>query len=220
MTRIVLFDFDETLLRFDSVGNFLRQRIGRSWWRLAVMVLLTPILLPLVIIRATRWRGARVFLWLATVGMSAQQLLQAYENYAQRCLQAGGRWCANADGIACLRAHLAQGDRVVIVTGAITELVATLCRVYSIPAKEIVGSSLRPFAGGWVGDRHCYAENKVTMLNEIGIRAPWQIVYTDSDADLPLLRGAEQRFLINPKPYKHDRIRAELGDSVQVLRWN
>jgi phosphatidylglycerophosphatase C len=40
-----------------------------------------------------------------------------------------------------------------------------------------------------VAVRHCHAEMKMTMLREAGFTAPVARAYSDSAADLPLLRA-------------------------------
>ena len=70
-----------------------------------------------------------------------------------------------------------------------------------------------------LADRHCHGARKVEMLTERGYPPPWDYVYTDSSADLPLLREAKAGFMIDPRAACRARVEAALGRELEILNW-
>jgi phosphoserine phosphatase len=79
--------------------------------------------------------------------------------------------------------------------------------------------SMRRVLGGMVVNRHCYGTHKIPMLQERGFEPPWAFVYSDHEADLPLLRAGIRQFVVNPKPRTAARLMAVLGPSAAVVTW-
>lgn len=208
---IVLFDFDGVLGRGDSGGRFLRERILRSRWRTALALLATPVALPLFAMRRTLSHGARIYAWIARVGDSHETFDAHVRDYALR--NAADPRRAIADGMAELARMRESGARVVIVTGSLEPIVRAQLEQHGIDGVEIVASRRQPVR------RHCYGEAKLPALAEAGIVPPWDVAYSDSLADLPMLRHARRPVLVNMDEGMASRAAAALRRVPERVRW-
>ncbi len=215
---VALFDFDHTLIRHDSFAAFARRLLQRDWWRIAAALGLSPVLAPLVPLRRTRGIPALTLVWLATLGLDGERLTRKLRQHVTHLARDPGA-LAHREGLARLREHQRAGHRVVIATGALEELARAICEALGLEDLAIVGSSWRPWGGGMTAREHCFGERKVTMLRARGFPPPWRWVYTDSAADLPLLRHAGEGFLVNPTRWTLAQAARELEHPPGVLRW-
>jgi phosphatidylglycerophosphatase C len=211
-----VFDFDGTLIDGDSTTWWLLDLFRRSPLRLLVALSVLPLALPMVLAPSTRRRGASIFLWIATWGMDEVALQRSLARFAQRFAAGELPIAWRGRGIATLEQHLAEGHRVAVATAAPALLVRPLLAAWEARI-ILVGSTLSPFAGGWVCSRHCYAEEKCLVLSEIGYPSRWQCAYTDSYADRALLERAERGFVINPSRRLLARVRAD--KLAEQLAW-
>ncbi len=212
----VLFDLDHTLIRFDSFLRLSATLLRRDAWRTAALLAAGPLLGGALLTRnrSARWLAGSTAVWLATVRQPAplEELMD---------VEVGG-WFGDGASVCrialeALERHCQAGDRVVVVTGAAETLARRVCARIGCPAVEVVGSTLREWRGGWIGAVHCYGSMKPRVLAQRGLEPPWEVVYTDSAADLPLLAAARRRVLVNPRPSHERRVTALLPD-VEVLR--
>jgi phosphatidylglycerophosphatase C len=192
--RVVLFDFDGTLVRGDSVARLLRDQLRASRWRYACAVFGLP-LLPLFRWWRTAWLPATWFLWLASIGRSDADLQAARTAFCARSAQ---RRDALLIGSALhrLQRHVDAGDTVVIVTGATAETATALWQALGGPAVQVIGSRIERRFGGHVSAFHCYGPRKLRALAAHGLHPPFAAMYSDSAADLPLLSCAQQPVLV------------------------
>ncbi|MGD9584398.1 MAG: HAD family hydrolase [Lysobacterales bacterium] len=183
----VIYDLDGTLIRGDSGTRLVRALLARHGWRRALALLIAPIALPLMLRVSTRHWGVRPMLWIATVGMD-QAALDTFMEVFMRDYRI--RWIAPV--LTSLRADLAAGRRVVVATGAFQDLAERIIASLALDhlAPQVVGASLRPWAGGFTVDQGANGVRKLWRLAEAGILPPFAEVWTDSEADLPLLQAA------------------------------
>jgi len=215
--KTVIFDLDRTLINCHSFAGLLNSLLLRDWWRVGGVVAASPLLLPLW--AAPRLRPAALWglLWCATVGLSEKEFASLVVAHARRL--AGGS-AVYRDGLNTLLAHQRCGDRVVIVTGSSSDLAAAFCEAIGLEDVRVVGSTLRSRAGGWVVEDHCVGGHKVKMLTAAGVTPPWAVVYTDSASDLPLLRLAERRRVVNARPAALRAVQRALGrGNFEIVRW-
>jgi phosphatidylglycerophosphatase C len=212
----VMFDLDHTLVRCDSFAGFNRRLLLNDWWRAALTIAASPAILLLWSRKRTRSAAVSTLLWIGTIGQSGRldELMSAFvaRQFANRSLV-----CAEA--VEQLQRHVREGDRVVVVTGAAESLARRVCARIGCDGVEVVGSTLRLWHGGWVGGESCKGEAKIRMLAGRRIEAPWDCVYTDSASDLPLLRLARRKVLVNPRPRSRARVAEVLGTDVEVVVW-
>lgn len=212
---LVIFDLDGTLLNSDSTTHWFLYRYARSPLRLGAALLALPAAL-LLIRPGTRKHGASVFSWIASFSLSEPALHTSFAEFADR-VRNGESWLRFHDaGMRTLERHLQQGDRVVIATAAPAWLAEALFH----PLRDridVIGSTLQERAGGYVFGHHCYGEAKIHALRERGFGAHWQVAYTDSLADRPLLQRADRGFVINASRAMLRVVQAQgLG---ALLRW-
>ena len=177
--RVVLFDFDGVLVRGDSFSGFLRARVRRQAWRLALLLPLLPAL-PLLLLR----RGFFV-----------------------------------PDAVSALRRHLLRGDRVIVVTGCEEHLARALLQAVRLDGVELVASRLR---GSWLGAApavHNVGREKLRQMEAHGVEPPFACVYSDADADLPMLLAAERAVLVNPGESLRARMQTRLGSRYAEVDW-
>jgi phosphatidylglycerophosphatase C len=110
-------------------------------------------------------------------------------------------------------------DFLVVATGSVAPLAERICWQIGIIGVEVVGSTLRRWYGGWVADKHCFGRRKVSMLRAYGLNQ-WDVVYTDSAADLPLLTQGAHRYVVNPTPKDRKKICDRLGADLEVVEWH
>src|SRR5579871_968282 len=113
---IAVFDLDGTLLAGDSTASWLSQLVFSSWLRGSVALVALPLCLLLIWWRASRWIGASVLLWIATVGYDQKALLESMDRFAKRFErgEVSLRW--RNDGLKAMERHRSAGDRVLVVT--------------------------------------------------------------------------------------------------------
>ncbi len=215
---IAVFDFDHTLTSRDSAAGFFIWLLCRSPLRLLIAVPVTLLLSPLGLGAHTRGIPLRFAVWLATFGRSHEQLRALARAHVVQATARGGSFL-RAEGRAQLLHHQAQGHAVVIATGALEYLAQEILAKEDIHDVTVVGSSLRRFLGGMIADQHCYGDQKICMLRERGVNPPWNFAYSDSAADLPLLRAGTTQFVVNPTDRTAAYLKGVLGASATVVTW-
>ena len=216
--RTVIFDLDRTLISCDSFAGLLNSLLLRDWWRVGAVIAAAPLLLPLWVAPRTRPAALWGLLWCATVGLSSEEFEVSLKTHARQLAEDGSK--IFVEGIRTLTAHQRSGDRVVIVTGSTCDMASALCAALGLNDIHVVGSTLHAQAGGWVVQDHCIGAHKVAMLAAAGVTPPWAVVYTDSASDLPLLRLAERRCVMNARPAAIEAVQRALGHgSFEILRW-
>ncbi|MET0328570.1 MAG: haloacid dehalogenase-like hydrolase [Luteimonas sp.] len=216
--RTVVFDFDHTLYDGDSGTHLFRWLITRSVWRTALALVAAPLLGPMIAWLPTRRYGISGFVWIGTVGMHSRGLLdRMIDRYVAQ----------NADSIRpkllpvaldVLHAHRVAGDNVVIATGAPPELARAILAFVAHEAVPVIGTAVGPKFGAVTATRHCHAEEKMRMLRERGY-TQIDIAYSDSSADLPLLKAAKAPVVVNPKAGNVDMFRRVLPTGTPILNW-
>jgi phosphatidylglycerophosphatase C len=210
--RVAVFDLDDTLVRGDSFGLFLRRLLFRQRWRAAAALAAAPVLWPMLFTPVTRRAAVRCLLWLASAGLSERQFTTLALSFA--ATHANGRIPVAIDR---LRQHLEAGDRVVIVTACADPLATAICDRLDLPGIEVIAAKLRPGRTGMRPALGCRGPEKVDRIRAAGIALPVDYAYTDSAVDLPLLQVARQRFLIEPARRDRTRVMLALPDGVNIL---
>lgn len=215
--RVVLFDFDGVLLRGDAFEAFVRSRYKRAPWRALIAILFLPLLILLLLIPPLRWTAIGLLVRIAFLGVGEHRYVELARAFARE--MAGRKRIFIREGILALRRHIAEGDRVLVVTGCEETLVHALFNEIGLPDIECVASSLRR---GWLGMRkgvHNFGAQKPRELLARGIVAPWDFAYTDSHHDAPMLREARIAVLVNGSPKTCKKLERRLGRGVRHLDW-
>ena len=217
---LVVFDFDHTLYRGDSGGHLFRWMATRTWWRRLLALLVAPVAAPMIAFLPTRRHGIGAFVWVGTVGFHRRRDLDALiDRYvAGHADRLRARLLPTA--LAVLHRHREAGDRVVIATGAPPELARAILAFVAHEGVPVVGTEVGPRFGGVSATRHCHHEMTVRMLREAGFDQPIAIAYSDSSADLPLLKAAAHPVVVNPKADRVDLFRRVLPPGTPILNWD
>lgn len=200
MSEVVVFDMDGTLLSNDSTKKWILKSLTSNFLRFSGAVLIMPVALPLMKIKKYKLAGVSLFLWMATFGLSNQQLEKSFVEFSENIKKnsINDLYWFN-DGIDELKAHINNGREVIIVTAAPEFLASILIRSIGVTA-VVIGTPLIKKLGGWVGRKHCRHNEKIRRLALIGIKGPWYATYSDDiNDDYPILLNSKNPFLINSK---------------------
>lgn len=219
MSRVaatVLFDFDGTLVRGDCAAAWLRDLLRSHPLRRLLAGASFPFLAPGFAWWRSAWLPASFYTWLATVGHTEEFLAEAREDFLRQCAARRDSLLI-APAVARLHAHLAAGDPVVIVTGSEARLARDLWRSLGQPEVPVVGSTVRPAFGGWIGLEHTVGPRKMLALAREGIHPPFAAVYSDSARDLPLLCETARPVLVAPDPRSLAQVNRRLRGAFELL---
>ncbi|MEV1013347.1 haloacid dehalogenase-like hydrolase [Micromonospora sp. NPDC049801] len=211
-TPTVVFDLDGVLLRGDAFGLFMR-RVVFTGARLPLAVGLLVLLAPMIAVPAYRVRAAQ---WMSRIGLcgrNADRLQAELGRFGADLGAEPGRLIA--PGLRMIRAHLAAGDRVVVVTACEHTLARALLDAIGLAEVDLVASHIR-------GPKlivHNYGPTKMVQLAARRVTPPWRVAYTDSLSDLPILAAAEQAVLVNASARQVSRARRLLGARLTTVTW-
>ncbi|WP_250624819.1 haloacid dehalogenase-like hydrolase [Pinirhizobacter soli] len=212
--RVVLFDFDGVLIRGDSFTLFMRARYKRSFGRKLLALVTSPVWLLLAIFSRKAAAHFLVRLALLFVGPARyEQMATAFGVELARTPRLFPR-----DGIAALRRHLHAGERVMVVTACEETLARAILDELGLAGVPVLASTFRP---GWLGmrvRRHNIGARKLASLAEIGL-ARWDVAYSDSWRDIPMLRPATEPMMVNATPRTCKRVEKALGRAVGRVAW-
>ncbi|GHA85837.1 haloacid dehalogenase-like hydrolase [Cognatilysobacter bugurensis] len=216
---LIVFDFDHTLYDGDSGGDLVSWLVRRTWWRTLLALLIAPVAGPMIAFLPTRRRGVGAFIWAGTVGLHRRRDLDELIDRYVVLHDAQLRERLLPVALAVLHRHREGGDRVVVATGAPPELARAILAFVAHEDVPVVGTAVGPRLFGVMATRHCHHEMKMTMLREAGFTGEIAAAYSDSSADMPLLRAARRPVVVNPKHAKVDDFRRELPAGTPILNW-
>ncbi len=214
--RTVLFDFDGVLMRGDAFETFVRMRLDRAPWRKLVGLALSLPLLPTLPF-TRRWVN-KAFIASALLGLDEDGYRAHAQAHGQMLVRQPRRF--HREALTQLRRHLADGDRVLVVTGCEEYLVRTIFVELGLEGLPILASRLRPGPLGLRVALHNVGVRKLESLKGAGIEPPWAMAYGDSHWDLPMLHAAEEAILVNATPKWCKRVERTLGRSVTRVHWH
>jgi phosphatidylglycerophosphatase C len=216
---LVVFDFDHTLYDGDSGGHLFAWLIKRAWWRRLLALAIAPVFAPMIAFLPTRRIGIGAFVWAGTIGFHRRRDLNALIDLyvATHSADIKPRLLPIALGV--LHRHREQGDRVVIATGAPPELARAILAFVAHEDVPVVGTLVGPRFGAVMAKRHCHHEMKMTMLRAAGFTGPVAMAYSDSSADMPLLKAALRPVVVNPKATAVAGFRRALPPGTPILNW-
>jgi len=209
---VVLFDFDGVLVRGDTFEQFLRERIHASRWRQALALAAAPVALPLLRTQRGLPAGARIFARISRAGSDPADYALHLREFSRRVARDPTH--VIAAGFAALRQASATGARVAVISGNLETVVRDVLAEHGLEHIEVIASRLRPRR------RYCIGATKLTALAEAGITPPWDIAYSDSIVDLPLLRHARRPVLVNATARLKAAVASRLGREPENVDWN
>jgi phosphatidylglycerophosphatase C len=216
---LVVFDFDHTLFDGDSGSHLFKWLIERNLWRKLLALLIAPVFGPMIAFMPTRRRGISAFVWVGTLGMRTLDEFSAFTDRYVAAHTDALRARLLPVALDVLRKHREAGDRVIIATGAPTELARAILSFVAHEDLPVIGTRLGPKYGSIVAVRHCHYKMKMAMLKDAGYGGPVDAAYSDSSADLPLLLAAQNPVVVNPKPQRVAMFRRVLPAGTPILNW-
>jgi phosphatidylglycerophosphatase C len=212
--HVVLFDFDGVLLHGDAFYLFVRSRYARSWVRKLLVLPCLPWLM--LQFPFSRRRVARTLVHIALFGTGERRYQAQARAFAIELVQRSRLF--NRDALRQLRRHQQAGDRVIVVTGCEHALVGGILEQLGLGEVELLASRLRSTRAGMRTGFHNIGANKLKALATHGVRE-WQLAYSDSLMDVPMLKPAAEPVLVNGTPRLCKKVDAALGRVVGRVEW-
>ena len=216
--QLVVFDFDHTLYDGDSGSHLFAWLIKRNPLRLLAALLATPLLGPLVALLPTRRHGISGYVWIATFGLHGAREFNTIIDQYVRVYEAEIRTRLLPQALDVFAEHRRAGDKVVVATGAPPELARAILAFVAHQDVTVIGSEVGPRLGAMGATRHCHNEEKMRMLRERGY-GDIAVAYSDSTADLPLLKAAKAPVVVNPKHSRVEFFGKVLPAGTPILNW-
>jgi len=216
--ELIVFDFDHTLYEGDSGSDFFYWLLQRNLWRKVLALWVTPLIAPCVAYLPTRRRALNVYIWIATAGLVNKDNIDHFiQTYVQQH-EAQIRQRLLAQALAVFERHRRNGEQVIVATGAPEQLARAILALVGQTGFPVLGSELVSACGAMRLSRHCHHEEKMRILREHGY-ADIAVAYSDSHADLPLLKAARKPVVVNPKPAREALFRRVLPEGTPLLNW-
>lgn len=216
---VAVFDLDDTLVRGDSFGRFLKRRITGHPLRLVVAVVTAPLWIGAWLFPRTRVLAESCLVWVAAAGAPAEAFAGAARDFAVEHVGAHGEGLSGA-AMERLWRHLDAGHRVLVVTACAQPLAQAVCDAAGLREVEVIASTISRSTWGFPSQvRALRGEEKLRALKAAGVSLPVDDAYSDSYSDLPLLKCARKPHIVNPSPRDLKRLRRVLGDDVDVWGW-
>lgn len=202
--EIVVFDLDGKLLSSDATRIWITKQLKSHPLRFITAIAIIPLAILFMKFKKYKILGISIFLWIATYGLTRQQLEENFKTFAMGIKNnsiPNLYWFK--EGISELNSHLIEGRDIVIATGSPELLAKELLESIGLNVRY-VGIPLKNKVGGWVGGTYCINEEKVNRLKLIGINYKWFAIYTDDiKNDYPILINSKYPYLINADKQKN-----------------
>lgn len=220
---LAIFDLDYTLTKQGTWGRFVWANVKYR----------PHIWLPLLIAagsmqwrykkgRVPRIRVKQAMMKWALIGKPRSKLIALAEEFAQKDVESG----LKPGAIKALRAHQDAGDIVMIASAAVDIIVAPISRKLGV--EHFVATDL-----GWTDEdtlalnfasKNCYGEEKLLRIKALIAQNPDlaalnpAISYSDSKADLPLLRFTNHGVAVDPNSKFQEIVKADPNISVEFWK--
>jgi len=212
--RVVLFDFDGVLFQGDSFRMFITERYARSPLRKLLACANLPWML---LVWPLSWRTVvRSLVHIGLLGVSERRYADEAQAFAGALVRRPKQFYR--DGLQALRRHQAAGDRVIVVTGCERTVARGILDQLGLEGLELLASEFKPGLFGMRVKFHNVGRHKLERLAAHGVQA-WELAYSDSLADIPMLKSAGEAVLVNGTPKVCKRLEKVLGRSVTRVEW-
>ena len=193
----IFFDLDGTLHQQDMLEAYLKFmiRIRPVWTVLSFPILLGCFLFYLLFSKKT-W-GLNPLFFIIHFGLFRKKqahLVQAFKTEFLDEVQPVNSMLKQ------LKQHIQAGDYVVIISGSLQSLIETVYPQLTKHKKiKVIGSQTQHFLGSTILTSRCSGRNKLKLLDEqfAPQKIKFEVGYTDSLADLPVLKRCKWAYLVN-----------------------
>lgn len=212
--RVVLFDFDGVLFQGDSFRVYITERYAHSPLRKLLAFANLPWML---LVWPISWRTVvRSLVHIGLLGVGERRYTAEAQRFAAALVRRPKQFYR--DGLQALRRHQAAGDRVIVVTGCERTVARGILDQLGLEGLELLASEFKASPFGMRVKFHNVGRRKLERLAAHGVRE-WQLAYSDSLADIPMLKGAAEAVLVNGTPKVCKRLEKVLGRSVTRVEW-
>lgn len=215
---VAIFDLDRTITRYGTYVPFLWSAALRHPPRLLYA---GPILLAAAVykLRLITRKRLKEFMLSAVLGGASRREVEARaEAFVARCTAHGIRPGARR----AIQEHKDNGDYLVLATASLDLYVNRFGAYFGFDA--VVATKTNWHEAGRISGRidgeNCYGAEKLRRLETDlpEMRGDYLIfAYSDSHADLPMLRRADRAFAVNPSR-RLRRLAAK--EAIEVVDWN
>jgi phosphatidylglycerophosphatase C len=215
---VAFFDVDKTITTEDTFLLLVREGLKEHPWRALILATLSPIFLATALFTLEKRLAKGAALWSLTVGRSEEEALRWLRAVVAR--NADRLWLPGA--LEEIRALEASGFTLIFVTASAGEWIHPLLEARGLGDRGLVGTRLKPVLGGiGVKGHNCFGEEKVRRIEEaFGSSFVWSKGYSDSIADLPMLRLCAERVLVTPTaPHRAAYVLALGEDGFREVGW-
>jgi phosphatidylglycerophosphatase C len=107
----------------------------------------------------------------------------------------------------------------VVVTASAQPLVRAVLDELGLSSVGLIAS--QPACGrlGLRAPLRNHGAEKLRRLGAHGLQPTWQIAYSDSPSDLPMLHGAVRPILVNPDARLLAHARRQVGQRISSVQW-
>jgi phosphatidylglycerophosphatase C len=214
---VVVFDFDGVLVRGDSYRHFILRELNRSRRRLALMLPVLVVAMPMLKTAALRPHGQRLMLRFTFLGWSRSRFEANALEFGRQL--ANDETLVIGEAVDVLRRHVADGARVLVATRSAAVVVRAVLDEWGLQTVDLVASSASFSRLGMTSSLGVGGAAKVRELAKLGVRPPWDVAYSDSLSDFPLLAGAEHPVLVNGDQALRAKARNSLGPRLSFVAW-
>jgi phosphatidylglycerophosphatase C len=216
--EIVVFDFDGTLVSKDTGYEFNKWLIQKSILRTVLMLAFLPIVGLLITNSCSRTFGLNIGCYIATA-FQKKSLFKLRAQFIQYYFSVAGA-VAYSKGLDEMSNHQKRGRSVLIISGCPHWLLHGAVKYLGIVDATIIGSRSKVAYGALLVQKHCYRKNKLEMSKDLGAEySHWVVGYSDSKADIPMLRACVTKVLVNVAPRKIGQFKQHLSEPIEVREW-
>ncbi|MBC2881711.1 HAD-IB family hydrolase [Campylobacter sp. Marseille-Q3452] len=187
--NLVLFDFDGTITRDDSLLEFIAYVVGfKKFFR--GIFWLSPVLIGYKLKICSNNYARRRLMMHFFAGMGADKFAQICKKYSNTHIEDIVKFSAMAK----IAEYKANGDKVVIVTASLEDWLAPWCQAQGL---ELLGTRIKKKGGvitGEIDGANCYGAEKVRRVREAYDTDAFDrvIAYGDSRGDKEMLEFADE----------------------------
>jgi phosphatidylglycerophosphatase C len=212
------FDVDGTVIAGDSFLHLGRWRLSEEPWRVPILLMLSPIFMATYLFDLDRRWAKSALLWSLTVGKRKRTTVRMLNRELPQRLRPNW-FCEATSTIEDLRK---KGIHICYVSASGQTWVRGLLAQTDAGPKTVIGSKLGFFFGGVVlSSPNCYKSEKIVRIKErFGDDFEPTHAYSDHPADIPMLRMAQERFVVNPHAKNIGIFETQLQKPFEIVTWH
>jgi len=218
MSKLIIFDFDETIVSKDTYREFLIWLVKRSVLRSLVVISLFPVLGVMFNFKCSKLSAVNLLSFIAIYGQK-QSLFSLRNEFVSIYYTKMG--CVFYEGAKNeIDLYNDSSSKLLILSGCPNWLLKGVLKRIGLGQIKTIGSKQKLYYGALKTIDYCYAENKVRMAANAGFMDfKWVAGYSDSMSDSPFLELCSLQYIVNANSKLEQKFSGEFGESCQFLSW-